>query len=113
MADGLGTFEQAVLLSLARPVTALGREAYGRGILTDVQHRLGREVAAGAVYATLDRLEQKGLISSALEAGGAIRAGRPRRCYVIEPEGIRALNDAKAAAERLYAGIRWPLKGTP
>jgi DNA-binding PadR family transcriptional regulator len=113
MADSLGVFEQAVLLSLVRPVTELGREAYGRGILTDVQHRLGRDVAAGAVYATLDRLEQKGLISSEIEAGGAVRAGRPRRCYAIEPESIRALNNAKAASDRLYAGVRFPLKGTP
>jgi len=112
MADSLGAFEQAVLLSLVRPVTPLGREAYGRGVLSDVQHRLGRDVAAGAVYATLDRLEQKGLVSSALEAGGAGRAGRPRRRYAIEAEGIRALNEAKSASERLYAGIRWPLKGT-
>ena len=58
----------------------------------------------------LDRLEQKGLISSELEAGTAVRAGRPRRCYAIAPAGVRALNDAKAASERLYAGMRWPLR---
>ena len=111
MADVLGAFEQAVLLSLVRPVTRLGKEAYGRAILTEVQHRLGRDVAAGAVYATLDRLEQKGLISSELDAGTAVRAGRPRRCYAIEPAGVRALNDAKAATDRLHAGMRWPIKG--
>lgn len=112
MADALGAFEQAVLLSLIKPVTEIGKQAYGRAILKEVQHRLGRDVAAGAVYATLDRLEQKGFISSELEAGGEVRAGRPRRCYAVKPAGVRALNDAKAAAERLYAGIRWPLKGT-
>ena len=112
MADALGAFEQAVLLSLIKPLTEIGKEAYGRAILKEVQHRLGREVAAGAVYATLDRLEQKGLISSELDAGTVARAGRPRRCYAIEPAGVRALNDAKSASERLYAGIRWPLKGT-
>jgi DNA-binding PadR family transcriptional regulator len=108
----LGPFEQAILLSLVRPVTARGREAYGRAILAEVQHRLGREVAAGAVYATLDRLEQKGLVSSALAEGGAARAGRPRRCYAIEAAGVRALNDARAATERLHAGVRWPIKVT-
>jgi DNA-binding PadR family transcriptional regulator len=112
MADVLGAFEQAVLLSLVRPVTPLGKEAYGRGILTEVQHRLGRQVAAGAVYSTLDRLEQKGFISSELEAGGAMRVGRPRRCYSISAAGVRALNDARAASERLYAGVRWPLRAT-
>jgi DNA-binding PadR family transcriptional regulator len=69
-------------------------------------------VSAGAVYSTLDRLEQKGLISSQVEAGGPARAGRPRRCYSIQPAGVRALNDAKAAADRLYAGRRWPIRGT-
>ncbi len=59
VADVLGTFEQAVLLALARPKTALGKQAFGRAILKEVQNRLDRAVSAGAVYATLDRLEQK------------------------------------------------------
>ncbi len=112
MADVLGAFEQAVLLSLVQPQTELGKEAYGRGILKEVQLRLDREIAAGAVYATLDRLEQKGLISSRVGAGTAVRGGRPKRFYAIEPEGIRALNEAKAAADRLWAGVRWPVKGS-
>ena len=103
----LGTFEQAVLLAVVR----LGKDAYGRAILKEAQSRLGREVAAGAVYATLDRLEQKGLISSRLGPGTAVRAGRPRRYYSIENAGVRALNDAKAAVESLWHGFRWPLKG--
>ena len=112
MAEILGAFEQAVLLALIRPSTPLGREAYGRAILTEVQLRLDRDVAAGAVYATLDRLEQKGLIASRLGAGTPSRAGRPRRYYSIEPAGVRALNDAKAASERLWDGVRWPIRGT-
>ena len=112
MADVLGTFEQAVLLALVRPSTPLGKEAYGRAILKEVQLRLDRNVAAGAVYATLDRLEQKGLIASRLGSGTAARAGRPRRYYAVEPAGMRALNDAKAAAERLWNGVRLPLRGT-
>jgi len=111
MAEVLGTFEQAVLLALVQPETAQGKEAYGRAILKEVQLRLDREVAAGAVYATLDRLEQKGLISSHLGAGTEVRAGRPRRYYSIEPAGIRALNESKSAVDRLWAGIRLPLKG--
>jgi PadR family transcriptional regulator PadR len=106
MADVLGTFEQAILLALVR----LGKEAYGRAILTEAQARLQRELAAGAVYATLDRLEQKGLISSRLGTGTPIRGGRPRRYYTIENAGVRALNDARAAVESLWDGFRWPLK---
>jgi PadR family transcriptional regulator len=113
VSDVLGVFEQAVLLALARPVTSLGKEGYGRGIVKEVESRLEREVAAGAVYATLERLEQKGLISSRLGSGTEIRAGRPRRYYSIEPAGVRALNESKAAVERMWAGVRWPLRGTP
>jgi PadR family transcriptional regulator PadR len=107
MADVLGTFEQAILMALVH----LGKEAYGRAILNEAQTRLQREVAAGAVYATLDRLEQKGLISSRLGSGTPVRAGRPRRYYSIENAGVRALNDSRAAVESIWDGFRWPLKG--
>ena len=111
MAETLGTFEQAVLLALVRTGADSRKEAYGRSILKEVQRRLEREVAAGAVYSTLERLEGKGLISSYIGAGTEARNGRPRRFYTIEPEGMRALNEARAAAERLWAGVAWPLKG--
>ena len=107
MADVLGTFEQAVLLALVH----LGKEAYGRAILQDVRRRLQREVAAGAVYATLDRLEDKALVSSRLGSGTPLRGGRPRRYYAIENAGVRALNDSKAAVETIWQGFRWPLRG--
>jgi len=112
VADVLGNFEQAVLLALVRPKTAIGKEAYGRALLKEVQLRVGREVSAGAVYATLNRLEEKGLISSEVRTGGESRRGLPRRFYRIQPEGIRALNEAKASVDRLWADVRWPLKGT-
>jgi PadR family transcriptional regulator PadR len=57
------------ILALVR----LGTDAYGRSILKEVQVRLQRDVAAGAVYATLDRLEEKALISSRLASGTAVR----------------------------------------
>ena len=62
MADVLGNFEQAVLLSVLR----LGEDAYGRAIFAEVQTRLDRDVAAGAVHSTLNRLEGKGLLTSSL-----------------------------------------------
>ncbi len=110
MAEVLGNFEQAVLLALARPKTALGKEAYGRAVLKEVQLRLDREVSPGAVYATLDRLEQKRLIRSEVREGSETRGGLPRRHYTIEAAGINALNEAREAAEKLWQGVRWPLK---
>jgi DNA-binding PadR family transcriptional regulator len=111
VADTLGTFEQAVLLALARPKTPLGKQGYGRAVLKEVQLRLDREVAAGAVYATLDRLEKKGMISSEIREGDEQRGGLPRRYFTIEPEGIRALNETRAVVDRVWAGVRWPLQG--
>lgn len=107
MAETLGTFEQAVLLAIVR----LREDAYGRGIMREVQERLERDVAAGAIHATLERLEEKGLIRSKLSLGTPIRDGRARRFYRITPAGVEALNDARAAVQNLWHGIRWPLKG--
>ena len=107
MADVLGTFEQAVLLAIIR----LADKAYGRAILQEIETRLGREVSAGAVHATLERLESKGLVSSRLGSGTPIRAGRPRRFYRLGSSGITALNDARATVEDLWRGLSWPLKG--
>jgi DNA-binding PadR family transcriptional regulator len=108
MAETLGTFEQAVLLAIVR----LGEDAYGRGILRAVQERLNRDVAAGAIHATLERLEGKGLVRSRIGTGTPIRDGRSRRFYRIEPAGVSALNDARATVNHLWRGIRWPLKGS-
>jgi len=102
----IGQFEQAVLIALVR----LGSDAYGRAILNEVQRRLDREVSAGAVYSTLERLESKGLTSSRLAPGTAIRGGRARRYFVLTAEGAEALNDAKRANDLLWRGLTKPLK---
>jgi PadR family transcriptional regulator len=106
MTDVIGPFEQAVLLALIH----LGKDAYGRAILNEIQVRLRRDVSAGAVYATLERLESKGLATSRLAPGTAIRGGRARRYFVPTGAGIRALNDAKSASDSLFHGLAWPLK---
>src|ERR1700694_2499633 len=106
MRNVIGQFEQAVLLALIH----LGQDAYGRAILNEIQRRLNRDVSAGAVYATLERLEAKGLASSRLAPGTAIRGGRARRYFMPTGAGIRALNDAKSAADSLWRGLSWPLR---
>jgi PadR family transcriptional regulator PadR len=107
MADVLGAFEQAVLLSVLR----LRKDAYGRAVLKEVEARLQRDVTAGAAYTTLDRLEERGLIRSRLEPGSVIRAGRPRRYYSVAGAGIRALNESRATVENIWRGVPWPLRG--
>ncbi len=108
MADVLGAFEQAVLLAIVR----LGEDAYGRAILKDVQEHLLRPVAPGAVHATLTRLEARGLVASRLGSGTPTRGGRARRFYRLLPKGLHSLNDARAAVNYLWQGIKWPLKGS-
>ena len=104
--ETIGQFEQAVLVALIR----LGKDAYGRAILNEVQERLARDVSAGAVYTTLERLEAKGLASSKLAPGTAIRGGRARRYFTPTGAGVRALNDAKSATDLLWRGLVWPLR---
>ena len=106
MADILGAFEQAVLLAGVR----LGEGAYGRAILRDVQTRLKRDVAAGAVHATLERLEGKGFVSSRLGSGTAMRDGRARRFYTVKASGARALDAARRALDRVWRGFGRPVK---
>jgi DNA-binding PadR family transcriptional regulator len=106
MAALLGPLEQAVLLSVHR----LGEEAYGRSVLRAVEFALDRDISSGAVYATLDRLEQQKLLSSRLEKGTAARAGRQRRFYRVAAAGIRALNEARSALDRIWHGAASPLE---
>jgi len=107
MSDVLGSFEQAVMLALVK----LGKDAYGRTILRQTALCLKRDVAAGAVYATLDRLETKGLIASSLIPGTPARDGRARRYFKLTAPGMRALNESKAALEDLWRHATWPVRG--
>lgn len=107
MADLLGTFEQMVLLS----VVGLGDEAYGRSVLREVQSAIeSRAISAGAVYATLDRLENEGLLSSRLAEGGEVRGGRARRYYRLTAQGASALTQTRTTLENMWRGKRWPLE---
>ena len=107
MADVLGLFEQAVLVA----VLQLRGDGYGRTILKEVQHRLDRGVTASAVYATLDRLEAKGLAASRPGEATPERGGRARRHFTVTAAGVRALNDARTASLNIWRGITVPQKG--
>ena len=106
MAALLGTFEQIVMLA----VLALDDQAYGRAILRGVQLNLeeSRAVSAGSVYATLDRLEDEGLLASRLEKGTAARKGRARRFYRVTPRGVARLSEARTTLQRMWRGVRLP-----
>ncbi len=71
---------------------------------------MSRDVAAGAVYATLERLEQKRMLKYRLGGGTPIRDGKARRYFTITSSGVLALNEAKAAIEQIWNGAQWPLR---
>ncbi len=99
--QGLGEFEQMVLLAIAHTEG----EAYGVPIVEEIERRTGRRVARAAVYITLRRLEEKGFVSSWMSDPTPERGGKGRRCVKLEAEGIRALREARRAAERMWQGL--------
>ena len=101
MGDGLGEFEQLVLLALVR----LGDEAYGVTVHEQLERRAGRDVALGAVYKTLARLEAKRLVAARLGEPTAERGGRRKRHYKVTTQGQRALARSLATLKRMTAGL--------
>ncbi len=97
----LGEFEQMVLLSIVQ----LGDEAYGVKIREEIEARTGRDVARGALYTTLDRIETKGLVTSVTGDSTAERGGRPRRYFAVSPAGMEALRASRKALLNLWTGI--------
>ena len=93
----LGEFEIYVLAALSR----LGPSAYGMAVSREIEARTGREVAIGAVYATLARLEQKGLVVTSEGRPEPVPGGRTRRLVRLTPEGHRALAHAGAMLIRM------------
>lgn len=100
--DFLGEFEIYVMLALAH----LGAGAYGVSIRQEIEERTGRDVAIGAVYATLSRLEDKGLVRHELSAPLPVQGGRARKHYSLTPAGDRALGHAATMLTRMMQGWR-------
>jgi DNA-binding PadR family transcriptional regulator len=99
----LGELEQMVLLAVRR----LGDGAYGLGVVDVLEERVGRSLSRGAIYVTLDRLEEKGLITSRRGPAVPGRGGRPRRLLTVTPAGIEALAEARRAWQSLWEGLAW------
>lgn len=90
MSHNLGEFEQLILLALLR----LDDDAYGVAIRQEIEGRTGREVAAGAVYTALARLEQREMVTSWLADTTPSRGGRPRKYYRLTAAGAETLQRA-------------------
>lgn len=100
-APTLGTLELAALLAVAR----LGDGAYGLAVRRDLAARLGRDYSVGAVYTTLQRLEDKGLLTSRASDPLPVRGGRSRRHFAVTGAGAQAIHDAQRHAASVWAGV--------
>jgi PadR family transcriptional regulator, regulatory protein PadR len=93
----LGSFEEQILLAVART----GGAAYGMNVSREIEDVTGRDVAIGAVYATLDRLEAKGLVRSRRRT----LDGASRRVFAVSAAGVTALAVSRKQRERLWKGV--------
>jgi DNA-binding PadR family transcriptional regulator len=98
----LGEFELIVMLALLR----LGENAYGVPISREIPQQCGREAALGSVYATLERLQKKGLVSSSLGEPTAERGGRAKRYFRVTARGLREARETRQALTKLWDGLR-------
>ncbi len=101
MGKHLGEFESLLLSALVR----LGPSAYGITMQREIERRAKRTVSLGALYATLARLEEKGLVTSWLGEATAERGGRAKRHYQITAEGRARLERSLTAITRMAEGI--------
>lgn len=100
----LGEFEQIVLLAILR----LGDGAYGVTIRAEIAACTDREPSPGALYTTLDRLEDKGLRTSWLGDPTPQRGGRAKRYFRVSAAGIAAVTHAQRCYQRLLKGLELP-----
>jgi len=98
--DNLGEFEQLVLLAILR----LGGDAYGMRIRREIEERAKRATSIGALYLTLERLEQKGFIESDLGEATSERGGRAKRFFTVNPSGRERLRKSLGAVSRMAKG---------
>jgi DNA-binding PadR family transcriptional regulator len=100
--ESLGEFELLVLLACIR---LGGSAAYAVSIVDEIRERTGRDIHRAAVYVTLQRLEKKRLISTKLGAPIAERGGKARREVHVEPAGLEAVRESRAALQRMWGGL--------
>ena len=106
--DSLGEFEQSLLLAIVH----LGENAYGVTIRQEIETRTGRDVAVGALYTSLSRLEKKGYVRSEMSDPTPQRGGRSKRHFTLRAAGAAALRQSRARLERMWDGLQPDLKRT-
>ena len=98
----LGELELLVMLALLH----LGDNAYGVSIRQEIERRAGHDVAIGAIYATLTRLEEKRFVAPWLSDPLPMRGGRARKHWKLTALGERALKSAASSLAGMLEGLR-------
>ena len=96
----LGEFEHLLLLAVMR----LGADAYGVTIRREIEERTGRPVSLGSIYPTMDRLEERGYVTSAMSRPTRSRGGRSRRYFRIEAAGMAVLHRTRDMIAAMWDG---------
>lgn len=99
--DTLGEFEHYALLA----VVHLGDRAYGVTIRQEIEARTDRDVAIGALYTCLERLERKGYLRSTMSDPTPQRGGRSKRYFTVTPRGAGALRESRKRLTRMWEGL--------
>jgi PadR family transcriptional regulator, regulatory protein PadR len=99
----LGEFEYLILSSAAR----LDDDAYGASMLQDIEAMTGRSCSVGALYTTLDRLEQKGLIKTWMGQPSPERGGRVKKMVRITAKGMREAQAFYETVIKVSFGAAW------
>lgn len=97
----LSDVEQHALLAVWR----LGSKAHGARIRDELAHHTGRTLSVSAIYVTLVRLEDRGLVESSLGASSPVRGGKAKRVFRILPDGVTALKKVRQEMETLWEGL--------
>jgi DNA-binding PadR family transcriptional regulator len=92
-------------LMLLLAVLRLGDDAYGVSIAREIEREAGRTVLLGAVYATFDRLETRGLVTSRLGEPTAERGGRAKKYFRVTRDGVRAVRETRRALIALWTDV--------
>lgn len=98
----IGEFELLVLLALLRQAD----EPYANRIREDLEANAGRKVTRGALYRTLDRLAEKGMVEWEVEPSSTPeRGGHPMRRLRITDDGLEAVRESHAVLMRFFDGL--------
>jgi PadR family transcriptional regulator, regulatory protein PadR len=111
MKQGLHLAEFELLLMLA--VMRLGDTGYGAALRREIEERTKRPVSIGAVYATLGRLEDKGLVVTSVSEPEPVRGGRSRRQVRLTARGRRSVEHSIGQLARMTDGLPlgWEVRG--